>query len=81
MVDNQTLEQTLQAIEGVAHVEVKGDGYHYHLIIVSEHFEGLSLVKRQQWVYSKVDHYIRSGQLHALHMKTWTPLEWEKQRG
>ncbi len=80
-VSNNELEQCLIKIPGVIHVEVSGDGYHYQLMIVSNDFEGMKRLARQQWVYAKLQEYITSGQLHALTMKTWTEAEWEKNRG
>lgn len=80
-VSNSELEQCLIKIPGVIHVEVSGDGYHYQLIIISNEFEGMKRLARQQWVYAQLQAYITSGQLHALTMKTWTEAEWEKNRG
>jgi|TARA_R110002126_G_scaffold17798_2_gene68875 acid stress-induced BolA-like protein IbaG/YrbA len=80
-VSNSELEQCLIKIPGVIHVEVSGDGYHYQLILVSNDFEGMKRLARQQWVYAQLQTYITSGQLHALTMKTWTEAEWEKNRG
>ena len=46
--------------------------------IVSDDFEGLSMVKKQQLVYSTVNEYITSGEIHALTMKTYTKAEWKR---
>lgn len=81
MLSNEQLEQRLLAIEGVIWVQVTGDGYHYHLTIVSDLFVGKSKVARQQWVYAQLKNEITSGSLHALSMVTLTKNEWEKQRG
>lgn len=81
MVSNEEIRQCLLAVGGVRSVEVSGDGYHYQLTIVSDNFLGMSAVLRQKWVYAQLKDYITSGRLHALNMKTWTQIEWEKQRG
>lgn len=81
MISNQDLERHLMSEDGVCHVQVKGDGYHYELTIVSDAFIGKSKVSRQQWVYACLKEYITSGQLHAINMTTWTKDEWEKQGG
>ena len=81
MINNEQLEQHLQALEGVDYVKVKGDGYHYQLTIVSDIFLGKSKVARQQWVYAQLKDYIITGSLHALSMETLTKTEWEKQHG
>ena len=81
MLSNEQIEVRLQAVDGVEYVQVTGDGYHYHLTIVSDVFLGQSKVFRQQWVYTQLKEEITSGQLHALSMKTWTKNEWETQHG
>lgn len=81
MISNEELEQHLMALGDVKYVQMKGDGYHYQLTIVSDVFLSKSKVARQQWVYSKLKTYITSGELHALCMHTWTTNEWEKQHG
>lgn len=80
-VTNEQLEHRLRAVDDVEYVQVKGDGYHYDLTIVSDVFLGKSKVARQQWVYAQLKDDITTGNLHALSMKTWTKNEWEKQRG
>lgn len=62
-------------------VRVEGDGRHFDAIIVSDQFEGLSTLKRQQKVYGFLKELITQGQLHAFSMKTYTPQEWEKVNG
>lgn len=63
-----------QAIAG-CDVDVKIDGSHVHLVVVSEAFDGLNAVKRQQLVYGALQDVIASGEIHAVHMKTYTPAE------
>ncbi|WP_028388469.1 BolA family protein [Legionella fairfieldensis] len=81
MISNEELEQHLVESGEVEFVQVKGDGYHYQLTIVSDIFLGKSKVARQQWVYAKLKNFITTGSLHALSMKTWTKEEWEKNHG
>ncbi len=81
MINHEELKQRLTTTGEVDFVDVTGDGYHYHLTIVSDAFQGKSKVARQQWVYAKLKDYITSGSLHALSMKTLTKEEWEKNNG
>lgn len=81
MVSHEQIETLLQTDTQVAHIKVTGDGYHYQLTVVSDVFEGQSKVARQRWVYQKLNHYIASGELHAIQMNTWTNAEWEKHHG
>jgi acid stress-induced BolA-like protein IbaG/YrbA len=81
VLSNEQIEQRLKEIDSVEYVQVKGDGYHYQLTIVSDVFVDRSKVARQQWVYAQLKDYITTGSLHALSMNTWTKIEWEKHHG
>ena len=61
------------------HLDVTVDGSHAFITVVSEVFEGLNTVKRQQTVYAALNDSIASGALHAVHMKTYTPAQWQAQ--
>lgn len=80
MISNEEIEARLNAIDGVSFVRVEGDGYHYHLTIVSNLFFNKSKVARQQWVYAQLKDLITTGKLHALNMNTWTQEEWGTQQ-
>ncbi|MBK1722660.1 BolA family protein [Thiocystis violacea] len=58
-----------------AKVQVTGDGSHFEAIIVSEVFEGLSLLKRERLVMETVKDQVASGELHALSVKARTPTQ------
>ncbi len=49
---------------------------HFKVIIVSQHFAGLSLVKRHQAVYALVQDEMDRG-LHALSLHTFSEEEWK----
>lgn len=48
---------------------------HFKLIIVSEFFKDVSLVKRHQMLYQLLDLEIKQ-KIHALSLKIYTPEEW-----
>lgn len=81
MLSNEQLAAHFQAVDGVIHVQVEGDGHHYQLTLVSDVFVGLSRLARERWVYGQLGDYVTSGRLHALCMQTWTAIEWEKHHG
>jgi acid stress-induced BolA-like protein IbaG/YrbA len=54
---------------------MEGDGCNCSAVVVSPFFEGLSLLQRQRAVLALVSEEIRSGELHALSVKTYTPDE------
>ncbi|MBU2885449.1 BolA/IbaG family iron-sulfur metabolism protein [Gilvimarinus agarilyticus] len=53
--------------------EVRIEGNHVHLRVVSPAFAGQSPVKKQQMVYAVLNDMIASGEIHAVHMQTLTP--------
>ncbi len=60
--------------------EVDVDGSHVNLVVVSNQFEGLNTLKKQQLVYGALNAAIADGRIHAVHMKTLTPAEWSAER-
>lgn len=58
------------------HLSVDGDGHHFEAVIVSNEFEGMNRVKRQQRVNQILRERFDSGELHALSMRTLTQQEW-----
>ncbi|HSP59390.1 MAG TPA: BolA family protein [Halomonas sp.] len=56
---------------------IQGEGCNFQVVAVSELFEGLSAVKRQQMVYGALTDEIASGALHAISIKAYTPAQWQ----
>ena len=52
-----------------------GDGRHFEALVVSEAFEGKSLIQRHRMVLATVNSEIASDELHALSIKAKTPDE------
>jgi acid stress-induced BolA-like protein IbaG/YrbA len=62
------------------HLEVNGDGRHWDALIVSAEFEGKRPIQRHQRVYATLGERMRTDEVHALSMKTFTPAEWANAR-
>lgn len=71
----EQVEQYIAAGLPCEHVEVTGDGRHFFATIVSSNFEGKRAVQRHQLVYAALGERMRE-EIHALSMKTLTPVEW-----
>lgn len=56
-----------------AEVTVTGDGRHFEATVVSDAFEGKSLIQRHRMVLATVNAEIASDELHALSIKTALP--------
>ena len=58
---------------------VTADGSKYTAIVISDAFEGKSMVAEQKMVYALVNEPIQSGVIHALTIKAYTKAEWAAQ--
>ena len=74
------LQQLIAAGLPCEHLEVEGDGRHWFSTIVSPEFEGKRPIARHQRVYATLGERLKSDEVHALSMKTFTPAEWAAQR-
>jgi acid stress-induced BolA-like protein IbaG/YrbA len=79
MLSSDDLKNSIQEMIKTDTVLIESDGSHFLLTIVSDEFEGLSKIKRQQKVYACLNEYISNGSMHAVSMKTYTPVEWSDQ--
>jgi acid stress-induced BolA-like protein IbaG/YrbA len=74
-MDIDQLEKKMKAAMPEASITAEGDGYYHALTVISDTFEGLNQVKRQQAVYAVLHDEITSGECHALTIKALTPEE------
>jgi acid stress-induced BolA-like protein IbaG/YrbA len=58
------------------YLELEGDGRHWYATVVSSAFEGKRAIARHQRVYATLGSTMRTDEVHALSMKTYTPAEW-----
>ena len=73
----QELQTIIAAGLSCEHLHVEGDGRHWYATLVSAEFEGKRLIQRHQRVYATLGEKIRTDEVHALSMKTYTPAEWQ----
>ena len=69
------IQKKLESNIDQSQVTMEGDGCNCSAIVISPIFEGLSLLQRQRIVLSVVSEEIKSGELHALSVKSYTPNE------
>jgi stress-induced morphogen len=55
-------------------------GAKLELLVVSKQFEGVGLLKRHQMVNGVLSAELKSEQIHALTMKTWTPEQYASKK-
>jgi acid stress-induced BolA-like protein IbaG/YrbA len=78
-MNSDQLQHIIQTGMACEHLEVDGDGRHWSAVIVSPEFEGKRLIQRHQRVYATLGDRIKTDEVHALSMKTFTPAEWAEQ--
>lgn len=71
------VKQLIEAgIEG-AEARVAGAGDRFDLIVIADHFDGLSKVRRQQAVYGCINHLMADNTIHAVNIQTYTCEQWQ----
>jgi BolA protein len=58
-----------------SHLGTQDGGGHFQIVVVSEHFRGLSRLAAQRVVYKALGELMET-EIHALSMRTLTPEEW-----
>lgn len=87
MIIQQSIEEKLNSALAPAHLSIINESHnhnvpansetHFKLLVVSDAFDGLSAVKRQQRIYGILAEEL-AGEVHALTMQTLTPAEWQQ---
>lgn len=72
----EDLKDIITAGLACEHIALEGDGRHWFATIVSPAFEGKRLIQRHQLVYATLGQKMHTDEVHALSMKTHTPVEW-----
>ncbi len=81
-MDPAEIEEMIEKGIPGARVEVRdytGGGDHFEALVVSESFEGRTLVERHQAVYNAIGDAMRA-RVHALTLKTLTPAQHANRR-
>jgi acid stress-induced BolA-like protein IbaG/YrbA len=76
---SEQLKQIISAGLACEFITVEGDGRHWYATIVSSDFEGKRSIARHQRVYATLGSKMKTDEVHALSMKTFTPAEWAQQ--
>ena len=86
----QILENTLTSGLNLTHLEVinesgnhnvpKGSESHFKVTVVSDGFEGKSLIARHRVVNQLLSELLQT-QIHALALHVYTPAEWQEKNG
>jgi acid stress-induced BolA-like protein IbaG/YrbA len=74
------IENILKDALGLDEVHVRQEGSHYNIIAISDTFNEMSRVKRQQAVYAPLADKIADGSMHAITIKTFSVQDWARER-
>jgi acid stress-induced BolA-like protein IbaG/YrbA len=83
MIDPKEIRRRIAESLPGCEVEVRdmtGTGDHFEAWVVSEAFAGKGMVEQHQLVYRPLQDLLRTGELHALALKTFTPEQWSSER-
>jgi acid stress-induced BolA-like protein IbaG/YrbA len=61
-------------------IQVKFDGSQCSIVAVSDMFDELSRVKRQQAVLAPLADIIKDGSIHAVSVKTFNKAQWQRDK-
>jgi len=59
---------------------VTADGSKYTATVISDEFEGKTMINEQKMVYALLNEHIQNGAIHALTIKAYTKAEWAEQQ-
>jgi acid stress-induced BolA-like protein IbaG/YrbA len=78
-METSEIKKIIEAgLEG-SEATVTADGSKYTAIVVSDEFEGKTMIAEQKMVYALLNDHIQSGAIHALTIKAYTKSEWAEQ--
>ena len=81
MLDPNAIRQRILGVLPDSEVEVNdttGTGDHFEARVVSPAFAGKTMVEQHQLVYRPLQDWLKTGELHALALKTYSPEQWKK---
>ncbi len=79
MLDPKEIRRRIAESLPGSQVEVRdmtGTGDHFEAWVVSAAFSGKPMIEQHQLVYRPLQAWLRTGELHALALKTYTPEQW-----
>lgn len=81
MLDPEMIRQRIGTALPGSQVEVQdttGTGDHFEARVVSPAFSGKSMLEQHKLVYAPLEDLLKTGELHALALKTYSPEQWQK---
>jgi len=83
MITVNEIENKIKQKMQTTHLKVADlrGGDHFQVIAVSPDFDGKTLIEMHKMIYNILDAEMKTNEIHALTLKTYSPSEWEKIKG
>ena len=81
MAETADYEQMIAQHIPDARATVSGGGGKFEATVISDAFDGCNMLARHRLVYAALDAKIKSGEIHAVSIRAYTPAEWERVGG
>ncbi len=81
MAATEDYAQLIQQHIPEARASVTGAGGKFEATVISDAFAGKNMLARHRLVYAALDERIKSGELHAVSIRAYTPDEWNEVSG
>ena len=75
LMNKANIKKTIQAAFPDARLEFVGDDCKLELLVISDNFKDISIIQRHRMVLDLFSESFKSGELHALSLKTKTYME------
>jgi len=76
MADTDAYARQIEEHIPGASATVAGEGGKFEATVISDAFDGRNLLAKHRMVYAALDSHIKSGAIHALSIRAYTPDEW-----
>ena len=80
-VTQQELEEIVRklvAVEVIEIVDMTGTQDHWKVMVVSKDFENKSRIEQHKLIFDPLQDRMKSNEIHAFTLKTYTPEKWQK---
>ena len=78
-METSEVEKIIEAGISGAKATVTADGSKYTAVVVTNEFEGKTMLAEQKMVLALLNDHIQSGAIHAMTIKAYTEAEWAEQ--
>ncbi|PPD30591.1 MAG: glutaredoxin [Methylomonas sp.] len=79
-ISHSEVEALIGADYPQAEIHIEGQGCDLTISVISDLFDGQTLIKQHQGVMATLAEPLASGRLHAVTLKTYTPAQWQPQQ-